>query len=74
MANYYLNIKAKANGSHEIHQVNCHYFPSTEDRILLGKFDSCNGAMAMAKQKYYPSKINGCFYCVNECHTANHKN
>lgn len=69
METYYLDSKAQINGNHEIHKLDCHYFPSAANRIQIGKFNSCDEALTMAKEKYSPSKINGCFYCVKECHT-----
>lgn len=66
MARYYVNTKAQANGDHEVHKLECAFVPSEINRIYLGEFGSCHGAVREAK-KYY-SQVDGCFYCSNECH------
>jgi hypothetical protein len=70
MSNYFLNSQAQANGDHEVHQLDCKYLPSAFNRVLLGSFISCDEAVEMARSKYHPSKINGCYYCANTCHTS----
>jgi len=68
MANYYVNKKAQANGDHEVHAYGCSRLPEPENRIYLGEFASCKGAVTEAKHTY--SQSNGCFYCSNACHTG----
>lgn len=68
MALYYVNKNAQPNGDHEVHDSGCDRLPDTENRLYLGSFTSCAGAVREAK-KTYP-KSNGCFYCSRSCHTS----
>lgn len=68
MARYYVNKNAQSNGDHEVHKSTCNWLPKVENRTYLGDFTSCRGAVNAAK-KYY-SKVNGCYFCSNECHTS----
>ena len=65
---YYVNQNAQSNGDHEVHKAGCSWMPDAANRIYLGLFYSCHGAVAEAR-KYY-SQVNGCFYCSRECHTS----
>lgn len=65
MARYYVNKDAQANGDHEVHKEGCTFMPS--NRIDLGLFDNCQGAVKEAKKHY--TQVNGCYYCANACHT-----
>jgi len=68
MATYYVNSNAQANGDHEVHKSGCSYMPSAENRVYLGDFATCHGAVRKAKQLY--PRSNGCYYCCPECHTS----
>ncbi len=68
MPYYYVNKKAQANGDHEVHQSDCPYLPDEANRIDLGNFVDCVGAVKEAKKHYLRS--NGCYYCSNKCHTT----
>jgi len=68
MALYYVNKNAQANGDHEVHKSGCSYMPSSENRMYLGDFSNCHGAVREAKKTYPQS--NGCYYCSYECHTS----
>lgn len=68
MADYYVNRQAQNNGDHEVHRSGCRYMPSQENRIYLGDFISCHGAVQEAKKYYQQS--NGCCFCSQECHTS----
>lgn len=68
MAKYYVNSNAQSNGDHEVHKEGCSYMPSTENRLYLGDFITCQGAVLEAKKRY--PKSNGCYYCSNACHTS----
>jgi len=68
MAIYYVNKQAQSNGDHEVHKSDCSRLPSKENRMYLGDFPSCHGAVKEAK-KHYPQS-NGCYYCANACHTT----
>jgi hypothetical protein len=67
MASYYVNKKAQSNGDHEVHVSGCSDMPSSENRISLGDFASCAGAVTRAREHYH--QVNGCFYCSKSCHT-----
>ncbi|WP_420130074.1 hypothetical protein [Longimicrobium sp.] len=65
---YYVNTRAQPNGDHEVHKSGCTWMPALENRMYLGAFDGCAGAVKEAK-KTYPTTANGCYYCSNACHT-----
>lgn len=69
MALYYVNKNAQANGDHEVHKSGCSYMPSPENRMFLGDFSSCHGAVREAK-KTYPTTADGCYHCSPACHTS----
>ncbi|MDA1326803.1 MAG: hypothetical protein O3C34_18940 [Proteobacteria bacterium] len=69
MPRYYVNKNAQSNGDHEVHQVTVCPKPADEsNRLYLGNFNSCHGAVLEAKKHY--SQSNGCYFCSNECHTT----
>ena len=68
MAKYYLNKQAQSNGDHEVHKLGCSYLPNPENRIYLGEFPSCHGAVREAKKHY--AKADGCYWCSPDCHTS----
>ncbi|MCI5141489.1 MAG: hypothetical protein D3909_07145 [Candidatus Electrothrix sp. ATG1] len=68
MDTYYVNKQAQTNGDHEVHTSTCSWLPSEANRLYLGQFGSCHGAVAEAR-KYY-SNVNGCYYCSRACHTG----
>lgn len=68
MANYYVNKNAQSSGDHEVHKSGCSFMPKSENRIPLGDFASCYGAVAAAK-KIYPT-ADGCATCSPACHTS----
>ena len=69
MPRYYVNKNAQANGDHEVHQtVGCPTPAAVENRLDLGDFASCHGAVIEAK-KHYPQS-DGCANCSPDCHTS----
>ena len=68
MAVYYVNTNAQANGDHEVHRSDCVYLPNPENRMPLGNFPNCRGAVRKAKV-LYPT-ADGCKHCSPECHTS----
>lgn len=64
---YYVNKNGQSNGDHEVHTTGCSYMPLEKNRISLGTHDNCKTAVKKAKEYY--SKVNGCYYCSNNCHT-----
>lgn len=68
MNHYYVSMNAQPNGDHEVHKEGCSWMPRVENRIYLGAFASCWGAVQKAREYYLQS--NGCYYCSPECHTS----
>lgn len=69
MARYYVNKNAQDNGDHEVHVETCDRLPKPNNRIDLGIFSSCHGAVKKAKEEHY-RQSNGCKFCSYECHTS----
>lgn len=67
-ARYVLNFREQLNGDNEIHKEGCTYFPVINFEEL-GEFNNCSAAVVSAKLRYPFRKINGCFYCMNGCHS-----
>lgn len=67
MKKYYVNKRAQSNGDHEVHDENCKYLPSSENREYLGMFSNCHDAVREAKKTY--KTANGCYTCSTPCHT-----
>jgi len=72
MPNFILNSNSQSNGDHEVHNTTagCSYMPSVLNQIGLGWHSTCQEAVAEAKRRYPGSRINGCYYCCNSCHTT----
>lgn len=45
MALYYVNKNAQNNGDHEVHKSGCSWMPDKDNRIFLGDFTNCFGAV-----------------------------
>ena len=69
--NYCLNENAQIGGEHEVHRLNstkgC--LPNPENRIVLEWHPNCQSAVAEARRLYPHLIIDGCYYCIPECHT-----
>ncbi len=63
---YYLSSYAQYNGEYEVHSYDCYFLPAQENRKLLGFFQNWKDALNAAK-KYQP-KVDGCRFCIPECH------
>ena len=61
MVTYYVNKNAQANGDHEVHREDCRFLPAEENKLYLGEFESCHGAVKAAKEVY--DTADGCYYC-----------
>jgi len=68
MSEYCVNKNAQDNGDHEVHKKGCNWWPDNENRLNLGTFAFCQGAVSEAKKHY--SQTNGCYHCSRECHTS----
>jgi len=68
---YCVNKNAQpGTGDHEVHDLSSQKgcLPAPENRLNLGTYSSCGGAVEAAKRYY--DDVNGCYYCANECHTT----
>ena len=75
MPEYCINRNQQSNGDYEVHDLtpgNCNHLPNLENRIGLGAFSDCKGAVREAKRRFpdNSNKINGCYYCSRPCHTS----
>lgn len=72
MADYIINKNPQPNGDYEVHNATtgCSYMPKPENQIALGYHLSCEGAVFAARNNWPNSRINGCYYCCNPCHTS----
>lgn len=69
MPRYYVNRNAQPSGEHEVHKTSsaCPHHADAENQKDLGYHDSCRDAIRKAKETY--SSVDGCAYCVPNCHT-----
>lgn len=67
MKYYYVNKEQQNNGDHEVHNEDCRFLPSIQNKLYLGVFTTCKDAVKEAKKHY--DQVNGCYFCSNECHT-----
>lgn len=72
MYQFIINKNSQSNGDHEVHNKTrgCSFMPSLENQIDLGYHATCHGAVAEAKRRWPQDRINGCYYCANDCHTT----
>lgn len=72
MPRYIINKNAQPNGDYEVHNATtgCTHMPLPENQIELGNHLSCTGAVQFAKEKLPSNRINGCYFCCNNCHTS----
>ena len=66
MPNYIVNSNAQPNGDYEVHvtpqQHNSCSYPALANRVHLGYFATCHGAVTEAKARGYTT--------ANDCHTG----
>jgi len=72
LPNFIINQTPQPNGDHEVHNTTtgCTYMPLAANQISLGSHLTCRQAVAAAKANWRQSRINGCYYCANACHTS----
>lgn len=72
MPSFIINSQQQRNGDHEVHNTTkgCSFMPLLSNQVVLGVHATCHGAVAHAKKKWPQPRINGCYYCCNECHTS----
>ena len=67
MNKYYVNNNEQLNGDYEVHKEGCSYMP-TDNYTYLGMFSNCCDAVEKAKD--YHRQVDGCYHCLNKCHTS----
>jgi len=72
MPRFIINKKPQANGDHEIHNATtgCTYMPAQANQIDLGTHATCQSAVLDAKGRWPNDRVNGCYFCCNQCHTS----
>jgi hypothetical protein len=72
MHKFIINNNQQINGDYEVHNetAGCSFLPLPQNRIELGYFLSCHGAVDHAKTKWPTNRINGCAFCCPLCHTT----
>lgn len=71
MPSFYVNKNAQSNGDHEVHEdtaIACSNAPHPSNRVPLGTYADCRGAVAAAKNRGYRT-ADGCKFCALACHT-----
>ena len=71
MYNYYLNKRPLINGYYSVHKEGCPFLEEKNERIYLGKYESCYDAIKIAKQAALNS--DGCYFCLKGCSNFNYK-
>lgn len=67
MLNYfYVNNNAQPTGEHEVHKEGCEKLKEVLSKKYLGMFSNCEAALKEAKKHY--TNVDGCYYCIPECH------
>ncbi|MFG0285903.1 MAG: hypothetical protein ACF8R7_15915 [Phycisphaerales bacterium JB039] len=67
MHKYFVNTNPQPTGEHEVHKEGCPHPPAPSNRKHLGSFTNCREAVREARKHY--SNVDGCAYCVPDCHT-----
>lgn len=72
MPSFVINKNPQQNGDHEVHNASdpCQNMPMPSNQIDLGFHPTCREAVASAKQRWPGNRINGCYWCANDCHTT----
>lgn len=71
MKNYRINKNTwhNPNDNHEVHSETCSKYNKIEWFETLGRFQTCQEAIAEARRKKY-TKVDGCKECCPSCHNA----
>lgn len=76
MAKYILNQNQQDSESgmnYEVHnEETCIRLPAHHNRIPLGNYSNCKGAVSAAKtmRPVWTHQIDGCYWCSGSCHNA----
>ena len=65
---YYVNRAPQPNGDHEVHTIECASLPNEINRLYLGEFGNCDGAVEAARR--HVPQVTGCAHCSEPCHTS----
>ena len=71
MYKYYLNIRPIINGYFSVHKEGCPFLDEKNERIYLGKCESCYDALKIAKKTTLNS--DGCYFCLKGFSSFNYK-
>lgn len=63
---YYINIRADAEGRHEIHREYCYFLPESRVRKLLGIFFLNESVIAEARKFVGSGRFDGCIWCCGD--------
>lgn len=68
MAEFYVEINARENGDHVVHNAVCSELPAKEYIQYLGSISNCDSALKKASERL--KQVNGCPHCTVACHVA----
>lgn len=68
MAKYIVNTNEDNRGYHEVHTDTCGHLPFNWNQEELGSFAGCSSAVAEAERRHPSWKVDGCYYCSENCH------
>ena len=71
MYKYYLNIRPIINGYFSVHKEGCPFLDEKNERIYLGKCESCYDAIKIARKITLNS--DGCYFCLKGNSSFNFK-
>ena len=72
MPTYIVNKNTDDNDKHEVHEIKptrCSYLPELKNRVDLGWFSDCHGALTRAEVLGY-KPADGCGHCSEDCHSG----
>ena len=68
MPRYFVHTEQDEDGDYEVHDETCPVLPDEENRISLGSFYTCVGAVLQARILTSLTPIDGCAICSPACH------
>ena len=70
MLEYFIHTEQDEDGDYEVHDKTCPVLPDEENRIPLGSFYTCVGAVIEARVITDLTPIDGCGVCSPTCHSS----
>jgi len=64
MNKYYISKKSRQDGTFSVHKEDCPFLNESEQRIFLGRFDTCKDAIKTARIFFL--KSDACYFCLKE--------